>query len=183
MQSMAPGPTADHGFPGVSVSEEPSQFPSAPLPAENSDHRIYTGTMPPLPAATPPKPPTAQKHPSPSLPTQKTVYFSFNSSRLSYWDMVVLDKLVVELKSSRYKVIMLYGSTDPLGSEVYNKKLGLLRSLSVKRYLVSKGLPALRLKAVSWGSKKARLFSSCRRKNNLCHSQSRSVRIEVRKGA
>lgn len=183
MQSMAPGPTADHGFPGVSVSEEPSQFPSAPLPSEDSDHRIYTGTMPPLPATKSPEPPTAQKFPTPPIPTQKTVYFSFNSSRLSYWDMVVLDKLVEELKSCHYKAIMLYGSTDPLGSEVYNKKLGLLRSLSVKRYLVSKGLPALRLKAVSWGAKKSRLFSSCRKKSNLCHSQSRSVRIEVRKRA
>jgi outer membrane protein OmpA-like peptidoglycan-associated protein len=183
MQSMAPGPTPDHGFPGVSVLGSSSQWPQENHPSKESDHRIYTEATPPPPLAKAPKPPEKHKIHPPSLPSQKTVYFSFNSARLSYWDMVVLDKLASDLKSTHYKCIGLYGSTDPLGSEVYNKKLGLRRSLSVKRYLISKGIPARRLKAVSWGDRKARHFSSCRKKSVLCHSQSRSVRIEIRKGS
>ena len=181
MKSMAPGLTTDHGFPGVSVSGGSSQWPSENPVKPESDHRIYTESMPIPPAPKPvPKAPPTPLPKKPERPSQKTVYFSFNSARLSYWDMVVLDKLASELKSTHYRYLMLYGSTDPLGSEVYNKKLGLWRSLSVKRYLVSRGLPARRLRAVSWGDKKSRLFSSCRRKSALCHSQSRSVRIVVR---
>ena len=32
VSSMAPGPTPDHGFPGVSVSEGSSQWPRTKLP-------------------------------------------------------------------------------------------------------------------------------------------------------
>ena len=173
MASMAPGPTADHGFPGVSVTSGESQWPSLHGPKAENNHRIYTEVPPPAPS-TPPAPP--KKSPA---PLQKTVYFSFNSSRLSYWDEVVLDRLARELKGKTFSALLLHGSTDPTGSEAYNKKLGLRRSLSVKRYLISRGIPARKLRALSWGDRKAKLFSACRRKSPLCHSQSRSVRIDI----
>ncbi len=175
--SMAPGPTPDRGFPGVSVSEGSSQWPRTELPAEKNNHRIYTEVPPPTS-----QPATATVSPKKplGLPTQRTVYFSFNSSRLSYWDEVVLDSLARELKGKQYQEILLHGSTDPTGSEAYNKKLGLRRSLAVKRYLVFRGLSPKKLRALSWGDRKSRLFSACRRKSSLCHSQSRSVRIDIR---
>ncbi|EQD25710.1 MAG: OmpA family protein [Leptospirillum sp. Group IV 'UBA BS'] len=165
LTSLAPGPTIDHGFPGVSVSEGQSQWPKVHGPAEETNHRIYTEAPPPLKKAPP--------------LLQKTVYFSFNSARLSYWDEVVLDRVAQALKGRRYRVVLLHGSTDPMGSEAYNKKLGLRRSLSVKRYLVSRGIAARKLQPLSWGDRKARLFSACRKKSPLCHSQSRSVRIDI----
>jgi len=173
MASMAPGPTTDHGFPGVSVTAGESQWPRIHGPEAENNHRIYTEVPPPAPP-TPPAP-----HKKTHGPLQKTVYFSFNSSRLSYWDEVVLDRLAQELKGRTYRALFLHGSTDPTGSEAYNKKLGLRRSLAVKRYLISRGIPARKLRALSWGDRKARLFSACRRKSPLCHSQSRSVRIDI----
>lgn len=175
MASMAPGPTIDHGFPGVSVSGGESQSPRIHGPEAENSHRIYTEVPPPAPS--PPQTPSPPK--KPPGPLQKTVYFSFNSARLSYWDEVVLDSLARELKGRPYRVLLLHGSTDPTGSEAYNKKLGFRRSLAVKRYLISRGIPAKKLRALSWGDRKARLFSACRRKSPLCHSQSRSVRIEI----
>lgn len=188
IHSMAPGPRTEHGFPGVSVSEDSAQWPPENLPYRESGHRVYTETVPqesltlrPLPTPQPSSPGKSASTARTAL--QKTVYFSFNSARLSYWDKLVLDSLALELKGTKVRAIALYGSTDPLGSEVYNKKLGLWRSQSVKRYLVSRGLSAALLKTLSWGDRKARLFSACRRKSTLCHSQSRSVRIAINRVA
>ena len=195
MQSMAPGPTEDHGFPGVSVTGDSTQWPPRHLPDQAQVHRIYSQTMPRLPVA--PRPdrksaaipalstiatPAAASTRSTGPALQRSVYFAFNSARLSYWDEVVLDKLADSVKTAPNKTIRLYGSTDPLGSESYNKKLGYRRSLSVKHYLVSRGIPEQRLKAFSWGDKKARTFSSCRKRSTLCPSQSRSVRISISSG-
>ncbi|MGC8528909.1 MAG: OmpA family protein [Leptospirillia bacterium] len=181
MQSMAPGPTVDHGFPGVSVTRNSAQWPTVHGPAQNSEHRIYTEVPPPLPTpiSQPTPAPPPGKKPSPHQKIQKTVYFSYNSARLSYWDKVVLNKVAEELRKTPYKLIVLHGSTDPLGSETYNKKLGLWRALSVKHYLIFRKIPAKKIRAFSWGDKKTRLFSSCRRKSPLCHSQSRSVRLDI----
>jgi len=182
MQSMAPGPTVDHGFPGVSVTKNSDQWPPVHGPEQNSEHRIYTEIPPPPPApisrpATASPPP--KKKPLPHQEIQKTVYFSYNSARLSYWDKLVLNKVAEEIQKAPYRLIVLHGSTDPLGSETYNKKLGLWRALSVKHYLISRKIPAKKIRAYSWGDKKTRLFSSCRRKSPLCHSQSRSVRLDI----
>lgn len=178
--SMAPGPTVDHGFPGVSVSQDSDQWPTLHGPEQNSEHRIYTEIPPvPQPASRPAPAPAAKPPATVPHTLQKTVYFSFNSARLSYWDKVVLNKVAEDIRRSPYRVILLHGSTDPLGSEVYNKKLGLWRALSVKHYLIARKIPAKRIRALSWGDKKTRLFSSCRKKSHLCHSQSRSVRLDI----
>ena len=180
MSSMAPGPTVDHGFPGVAVSQKGDQWPTLHGPEPDTEHRIYTEIPP---ASRPVSRPVPAVSPRPVTPAprtaQKTVYFSFNSARLSYWDKVVLNKVAEEIRKSPYKRIVLHGSTDPLGSEVYNKKLGLWRALSVKHYLVARKIPATRIRALSWGDKKTRLFSSCQKKTALCHSQSRSVRLTI----
>ncbi len=187
--SMAPGPTVDRGFPGVSVNGNGTgaQWPTVHEPGRETEHRIYTEVPPhplasrPLlqPASRPKVPPVASspaKMSGHSL--QKTVYFSFNSARLSYWDKVVIDRFAARAKEEPFRWILLHGSTDPLGSEAYNKKLGLWRALSVKRYLIFRGVPAKKIRALSWGDRKTRLFSSCRKKSALCHSQSRSVRLD-----
>ncbi len=183
--SMAPGPSPDHGLPGVSVPEGHSQWPPAHVPQGAQDHRIYSESSPSVPSSLPPPKPKpapiapAHRKKSQPGPLQKSVYFSFNSARLTYWDKVVLDHWAANVKKTPVRLLLLHGSTDPLGSEVYNRKLGLWRSLSVKRYLVSRGIPAKKIKALSWGDRKSKLFSSCRKRSPLCHSQSRSVRIDV----
>ena len=188
MSSMAPGPTVDHGFPGVAISQSNDQWPSIHGPEQNTEHRIYTEAPPashPISRPAPLAPhkttaPSTLKPAAPATPAiQKTVYFSFNSARLSYWDKIVLDRVSEEIQKSPYRLVLLHGSTDPLGSEVYNKKLGLWRALSVKHYLISRKIPASKLRALSWGDKKTRAFSSCRKKSPLCHSQSRSVRLDI----
>jgi peptidoglycan-associated lipoprotein len=51
-------------------------------------------------------------------------------------------------------VITLQGNCDERGSEEYNLALGERRAASVKRYLVDLGVPAPRLKTVSFGESK-----------------------------
>jgi len=187
--SMAPGPTVDHGFPGVSVNGNGTgaQWPTVHEPEKETEHRIYTEVPPHPPAshplAQPASRPVVQPVKAPPAKNsdhslQRNVYFSFNSTRLSYWDKVVIDRFATKAKKDSFRWILLHGSTDPLGSESYNKKLGLWRALSVKHYLISRGVPAKKIRALSWGDRKTRLFSACQKKSALCHSQSRSVRID-----
>jgi OOP family OmpA-OmpF porin len=55
------------------------------------------------------------------------------------------------LKDEPAIVVELAGHTDWIGTDAYNMKLGMRRSLSVKRVLVSMGVPASRLKVKSYG--------------------------------
>ena len=43
------------------------------------------------------------------------------------------------------------GFTDPAGSEAYNLRLGELRAEAVKDYLEAAGIPAERMRTVSYG--------------------------------
>ena len=47
--------------------------------------------------------------------------------------------------------VTLVGNTDERGSEEYNLALGDRRATSVKRYLLDLGVPAARLRTVSYG--------------------------------
>ena len=52
-------------------------------------------------------------------------------------------------------VVTLQGNCDERGSEEYNLALGERRAASVKKYLVDLGIPASRLKTVSFGESKS----------------------------
>ena len=55
--------------------------------------------------------------------------------------------------------ITVEGFTDPAGSHSYNVRLGQRRAESVKSYLVTQGLPAERIRAVSYGESADRLIA------------------------
>lgn len=53
-------------------------------------------------------------------------------------------------------IVTVEGFTDPAGSAEYNKWLGLQRAKSVREYLIQSGLPADKVRAVSYGEDKNR---------------------------
>ena len=77
-----------------------------------------------------------------------TVNFAFNSAAL---DQGALDTLreqarwIRQFPEVRFRV---YGHTDKVGSNAYNKALGLRRAHAVVNYLVSQGISRSRLEAV-----------------------------------
>ena len=77
--------------------------------------------------------------------------FSFNESELRPKGKEKLDNLVRELEGTKYEVIHVTGFTDRIGSPGYNQKLSMRRADEVKDYLISKGIPADRIKAEGKG--------------------------------
>ncbi|MEM7733096.1 MAG: OmpA family protein [Pseudomonadota bacterium] len=81
-----------------------------------------------------------------SVPT--TINFAFNSSTLDGSARAILDKqahFIRQFPEVRFKV---FGHTDAVGSDAYNRRLGQRRANTAVRYLVSRGISRSRLEAV-----------------------------------
>ena len=76
-----------------------------------------------------------------------------------------LDELVQQLQGVTYGEVIAVGFADPIGTAKYNKGLSERRAASVKRYLMSKGIPANRIKTEGRG--KTEEFASYKN----CHGQ------------
>lgn len=77
-----------------------------------------------------------------------TVTFAFDSAQLTPEAMAILDKqahFIRQFPEVRFKV---FGHTDLVGGQSYNKSLGLKRAKAVVGYLVGKGISKSRLEAV-----------------------------------
>lgn len=73
------------------------------------------------------------------------VFFDFDSDVLRTESAPELDRLVTMLKTHSSMIIQIDGHTDDYGGFEYNMNLSRRRATSVVNYLVSKGIPAVRL--------------------------------------
>jgi OOP family OmpA-OmpF porin len=94
--------------------------------------------------------------PEPKVISQKLSYssqdlFEFNRTELKPEGKAKLDQLAEDLKGARYDTIMATGYSDRIGNKSYNQKLSEQRAESVRAYLVSKGIPANRIRAEGKG--------------------------------
>jgi outer membrane protein OmpA-like peptidoglycan-associated protein len=110
------------------------------------------------PARVSPPPPPALPAPSPPPAKQPISFhsghFEFDKSDLTPETKAELDRAVKILQDNPDAVIELQGSTDSVGSDVYNQALGERRAKAVFDYLKSKGINPNRLKTVSLGESK-----------------------------
>lgn len=108
---------------------------------------------PPAPAASPPPAP-----PSPPAPVSEKVTFAadafFDTDRatLKQEGLAKLDDLAAKALGVRLEVIIVVGHTDSTGSKDHNDRLGLRRAVSVKTYLVAKGIQSERIYIESKGA-------------------------------
>ena len=96
-----------------------------------------------------------------------TVNFAFNSAQLDATAQTTLReqaRWIRQFPEVRFKV---YGHTDAVGSNAYNKRLGLRRANAVVNYLVSQGVSRKRLKAVvSFGETQPLIVTQGRERRN-----------------
>lgn len=78
-------------------------------------------------------------------------YFDFDKSNLKPEGKKALDGLVAEMKIDQVEQIIVVGHTDSIGTDAYNQKLSERRAKTVADYLVSKGVPAAKIKASGKG--------------------------------
>jgi outer membrane protein OmpA-like peptidoglycan-associated protein len=100
---------------------------------------------PPAPPAPPPPAPIAKKL------VLRGVNFDFNKATLQPAAHPILDEAAEMLKSNPDVNVEVRGYTDGVGSDGYNLRLSERRAETVKRYLVSRGVPASRLSTRGFG--------------------------------
>ena len=177
---LAPGPDSNNRIPGVIVEGHARTF--HPAEPTTKTVRIYSPLAVPAPASPPPKPVPAQKakpKKNRPLPLQKDIFFAFNSSRISYANKSVLRVYAKLMKSKPKLHVILYGHTDPVGSEHYNKKLGYRRALAARKILLSAGIARRRIRVISKGKRPVSFFPTCRKPHVLCYARNRAVRIRI----
>ncbi len=79
------------------------------------------------------------------------IYFDHNKSAITPEAMAELDKVVLVLKNFPEMIIECGSHTSSSGTNSYNKKLSQRRASSTRKYLMSKGVSAKRLKAKGYG--------------------------------
>jgi peptidoglycan-associated lipoprotein len=97
------------------------------------------------------------------------VFFDTDSSELSEQARATLDKQAQWLNQYNRYAFLIEGHADERGTREYNIALGARRAQTVREYLVSRGVPAQRMRTISYG--KERPVAVC---NDIsCWSQNR----------
>jgi len=87
-----------------------------------------------------------------SLRVHAPVHFGFDDARLERNQVEVLERLASVLKEHYPEAVLtVEGFTDPAGSTEYNLRLGKARAEEVRSYLITQGLMANQVRAVSYG--------------------------------
>jgi outer membrane protein OmpA-like peptidoglycan-associated protein len=93
--------------------------------------------------------------PATMLPMTVTVeadpLFDFDRDSIGAEARKKLDELIQQLKGIPYGEVITLGYADPIGTEAYNQKLSERRAASVSRYLVSRGIPADKIRVEARG--------------------------------
>jgi peptidoglycan-associated lipoprotein len=80
--------------------------------------------------------------------TSPTINFAFNSSKLDASAQAALRAQADWIKAHPNITFRVYGHTDKVGSNAYNKRLGLRRARNAVNFLIKQGIPKEKLEAV-----------------------------------
>ena len=99
--------------------------------------------------------------------TDSTVTFAFDSAALDGTAQLVLQRQAAWIRQFPEVTFRVYGHTDLVGSNAYNKALGLRRAQTVVNYLVHQGIDRGRLEAVvSYGETQPLIVTQGRERRN-----------------
>jgi len=82
------------------------------------------------------------------------VHFAFDRFNLTPEALKILDDAVAKLQANPDINVTIEGHTDSIGTSEYNLALGERRANSVRDYLSMRGVPAGRLRTVSYGEER-----------------------------
>ena len=108
-------------------------------------------------------------------PSSHSVYFAFDSAKLDAAAQAILDANIAWLKAHPAHSITIEGNCDERGSREYNLALGQRRADSVRDYLVAHGIPADKIRTVSFGEERP----VCTGTGEACWAQNRRADIVV----
>ena len=149
---------------GLSACTNPDRF------GAGSDD--LTGGLPPASAVDPSTLGGANDPTSPAYFSQTVgdrVLFAVDQSTLTPEGRATLDGQARWLLTNTDYLAVIEGHADEQGTREYNVALGARRANAVREYLISQGVPATRLRTVSYG--KERPVATC--SDESCYSQNR----------
>jgi peptidoglycan-associated lipoprotein len=143
-------------------------------------------TPAPPPAQTAPAPVVAKQQPAPEQPKAapapasltdaelfarnvKDVFFDYNKSDIRPDETTIADQNAAFLRQHPNIAVLIEGHCDDRGSIEYNLALGTSRAESVKQTLLQQGVPADRIKTISYGKEKP----FCSEDNEQCWQENR----------
>jgi len=151
---------------GCATKKPPVSAPTTQVPAPSpfsgagggSTTPVTSNERPPAPPAVPDtgavtSDPLSSKTPEEinSNSPLKPVFFAYDSDELDDTARATLTENASVLKTYSTWVIAIEGHCDERGTAEYNLALGDRRALAARNYLLSLGVPAARIKTVSYG--------------------------------
>ncbi len=113
---------------------------------------------PPAPPPPPPPPPSPPPPPPPPPPAREysfeDVHFDFDRFTLRPGATRILDEAIAAMNDDPDLSLEIEGHTCNIGTSEYNQALGERRATSVRDYLTSRGIPAGRLRTVTFGEER-----------------------------
>jgi len=108
------------------------------------------------PPPPPPPPPPAPRAAPPPAPVEEKIVlrgvnFDFDKSDIRPDAAVILDEAASILNENTGSSVSVGGHTDSVGTDAYNQGLSERRAMSVKDYLVGKGVDGSRLSSMGYG--------------------------------
>lgn len=86
-----------------------------------------------------------------------TAHFAYDDARLQETDKAALQQVAKAVRDHHPNILMtVEGFADPAGDPAYSKRLGQQRAESVRSYLIEAGVPADKVRAVSYGEDRNR---------------------------
>jgi peptidoglycan-associated lipoprotein len=144
--------------------QPPVPKPPPPPPSSVSS----TNSIPPPPPPSPPEP-VAEPIPVPPEPVRdptilsaslddlnrnsplKPVFFEYDSAEITPQGQAILQENATTLKGNATWTVTIEGHCDERGTAEYNLALGERRAVAARVVLISLGIPAERLRTVSYG--------------------------------
>jgi len=140
----------------------------APPPFYGPPPAYYPSYPAVQPAAPPPPPPLAEAQ-------DFTVYFDFDRWNLTADGARIVDQAVAQAQQSGGAQIQVGGFTDLAGTTSYNYALAQSRAVTVRNYMVARGIPAEQIVTKSFGKNDPRI----RTPDGVREAQNRRVEIVI----
>ncbi len=134
---------------GLETQKPMEKAPPEAAPEKAPPAEVQTKEAPPGPKEQP-----AAVEEGKAVKALKDVFFDFDSYVIRPDDASVLQQDAGWIKAHSGVIVTVEGNCDERGTVEYNLALGQRRADAVKNYLVSLGIPADRLKTISFGKSK-----------------------------
>lgn len=162
---QAAGPRPDLGAARSDVGGSPRDASAAVRVGQPPDSDALGTAAPP--------PPPEQFVRAPSL---ADVYFDYDAYEIRAEDTRVLEANAEWLRANPDSLVLIEGHTDERGTSEYNLSLGERRAAAAMSYLLTRGIPARRMVAISYGEERP----FCTEPSEGCWARNRRVHFLIK---